>query len=46
MEKGAPYMPIMVKIERPQAFMNLDEIIKECQGVMVARGNLGVRDEA
>lgn len=40
--KGAPDMPIMAKIEKPQAIDNLDAILDECNGVMVARGDLGV----
>jgi len=34
--------PIIAKLERPEAIANLDEIIKVTDGVMVARGDLGV----
>jgi pyruvate kinase len=34
--------PIVAKLERPEAIKNLDSIIKVTDGVMVARGDLGV----
>ncbi|HET6541347.1 MAG TPA: pyruvate kinase, partial [Chryseolinea sp.] len=33
---------IVAKIEKPEALSNIDEIISETDGVMVARGDLGV----
>ena len=35
-------VPLIAKIERPAAVENLDEILKVAQGVMVARGDLGL----
>ncbi|UCH10160.1 MAG: pyruvate kinase, partial [Fidelibacterota bacterium] len=35
-------IPVMAKIEKPEAVAQLDEIIQEFDGVMIARGDLGV----
>lgn len=35
-------VPVIAKIEKPQAVENLDRILDHCQGLMVARGDLGV----
>ncbi|HJO34405.1 MAG: pyruvate kinase [Anaerolineales bacterium] len=34
--------PIIAKLERPAALDNLEQILDHCEGVMVARGDLGV----
>jgi len=39
---GRPDMPVIAKIEKPEAIHNLDSILAVCDGVMVARGDLGV----
>lgn len=36
------HLPIISKLERPEALDNLEEIIEVTDGVMVARGDLGV----
>ena len=35
-------VPLIAKLERPQAIEHLDEILSACDGVMVARGDLGL----
>jgi pyruvate kinase len=35
-------MPVIAKIEKPEAVQNLEAILDACEGVMVARGDLGV----
>src|SRR5215471_1866874 len=34
--------PVIAKLEKPEAIENLDEILHQADGVMVARGDLGV----
>jgi pyruvate kinase len=40
-ERGAK-IPVLAKIEKPQAVEHLEAIVDECDAIMVARGDLGV----
>ena len=41
-QKGHADMPVIAKIEKPQAIDNLEAIVAVSDGLMVARGDLGV----
>jgi pyruvate kinase len=42
MEEEGVRLPVIAKIEKPQAIDSIEEILEEFDGVMVARGDLGV----
>ncbi len=42
LDKNNSLMKIIAKIEKPEAVMNIDKIIKHSNGIMIARGDLGV----
>jgi pyruvate kinase len=39
---GAPTLPLVAKLERPEAVSQIDDILQESDAVMVARGDLGL----
>ncbi len=41
-DQGRPAVPIIAKLERPEAMDHLDEILAVADAVMVARGDLGL----
>lgn len=41
-QAGAPDVPLVAKLERPEAIAHLEEILAETDAVMVARGDLGL----
>src|SRR3954451_10077993 len=42
MREEGIFLPVIAKIEKPQAIDNLDEVVAAFDGFMVARGDLGV----
>jgi pyruvate kinase len=42
MDEEGSRLPVLAKIEKPQAVENIDEIVDAFDGIMVARGDLGV----
>jgi pyruvate kinase len=41
-EAGCPSVPLVAKLERPEAVAHLDEILRASDAAMVARGDLGL----
>jgi len=41
-EVGSPRLPVIAKLEKPEAVANLEAVVLAFDGVMVARGDLGV----
>ncbi|KRD15542.1 MULTISPECIES: pyruvate kinase [unclassified Streptomyces] len=42
MDEEGRRLPVIAKVEKPQAVENIDEIVAAFDGIMVARGDLGV----
>lgn len=41
-EKGTKHLPIIAKIEKPEALEHIEEIVEACDGIMIARGDMAV----
>jgi pyruvate kinase len=39
---GTPRVPLVAKLERPEAVAHIDDILAACDAIMVARGDLGL----
>ncbi len=46
MKQHGEVLPIISKIEKPEALENFDEILQESYAIMVARGDLGIEIDA
>ena len=42
MKEEGVFLPVIAKIEKPQAIANIEDIVDAFDGIMVARGDLGV----
>lgn len=46
MKRKGRILPVIAKIEKPEALDNIDDIIRESYAIMVARGDLGIEIDA
>jgi pyruvate kinase len=46
MKSQGEVLPVIAKIEKPEALENIDAILKESHSIMVARGDLGIEIDA
>ncbi len=44
LKKEKKFIPVIAKIEKPEAINNLNEIIDKFNGILIARGDLGVEE--
>jgi pyruvate kinase len=46
MKRHGRVLPVIAKIEKPEALRNFDEILRESYAIMIARGDLGIEIDA
>ena len=46
MQRQGKVLPVIAKIEKPEALLNFDDIMRESYAIMVARGDLGIEIDA
>jgi len=46
MKRHGEVLPVIAKIEKPEALQNIDDILRQSYAIMIARGDLGIEIDA